>query len=262
MATRSTHDDTPPAGPRPGPTRAHFGSAGFIRRLADLTGPDASAAAQPGLPLVDRLGPWLGWADAISLAAALDGVAPRQDDPDPRRPAADEELAGRCTQVRANLAAAIDAEQPSARPHRPPHADRHAAPATAQDPADFGPWRRHYAARQRTMETAIAPLRLDLRAALAARSPALGRLAELDAVMDNVLGPRERSLLAGVPTRLERRHVQLLRAHGAADAAPAPAWLALFLRDLQDLLRAELDLRMQPVDGLLSALDLEPTASR
>jgi hypothetical protein len=36
--------------------------------------------------------------------------------------------------------------------------------------------------------------------------------------------------------------------------APADDWLAVFAADMQAVLRAELELRMQPVDGLLDAL--------
>ena len=275
MATRSPHDSTshplPAVSPRPSPAplpaaapaRASFGSAGFIRRLADLTGPRPGTQGSAGQPLVDRLGPWLGLADAISLATALDGIARRPDEDAAIDAGNMNHLARHCAEVRANLAAAIDADLPGSRSVRRPHDDRGAAPVAPADPADFGPWRRHYAAQQRTMETAIAPLRLELRAALAARSPAQVRLAELDAVMDGVLGPRERSLLASVPGQLERRHAELQRAHAASgEPADPPTWQIAFQRDLKDLLRAELDLRLQPVDGLLAALDLEPTAPR
>ena len=38
------------------------------------------------------------------------------------------------------------------------------------------------------------------------------------------------------------------------DGSPDSAWRALFRRDLQDALLAELDLRFHPIDALLAAL--------
>jgi hypothetical protein len=75
----------------------------------------------------------------------------------------------------------------------------------------------------------------------------MARLAAVDVVMEQVLGAQERSLLAGVPALLET-HFKRLR-----QAAP-DAWLDRFRRDAREVLLAELDLRFQPVDGLLEAL--------
>jgi hypothetical protein len=57
-----------------------------------------------------------------------------------------------------------------------------------------------------------------------------------------------------VPQRLEPRFQQLLRQRSLTDAATASAGLAAFTQTLQALLRAELDTRLQPVEGLLAAL--------
>ena len=82
-------------------------------------------------------------------------------------------------------------------------------------------------------------------------------------IRDRVVGARERSLLASVPTLLEKHFKRLREAHQAAqDATPdnpqppatAAGWLDVFGRDMQSVLRAELDIRMQPVEGLLEAL--------
>ncbi|MCY1366520.1 hypothetical protein D9M69_534170 [compost metagenome] len=78
------------------------------------------------------------------------------------------------------------------------------------------------------------------------------------------MGARERSLLASVPALLEKHFKRLREADQAAqDANPdtpqppptaAAGWLDVFGRDMQSVLRAELDIRMQPVEGLLEAL--------
>ena len=77
--------------------------------------------------------------------------------------------------------------------------------------------------------------------------------------MEGALSPHEHALLGAVPALLEA-HFERLRAaaHGAAmptDAAdPAAHWRDAFRRDMQAVLMAELDVRFQPVDGLLAAL--------
>lgn len=136
--------------------------------------------------------------------------------------------------------------------------------------ADHAPYRRHYLARQRTMEARIGPLRAHVRAALAGVSSPLNRLAALDAVLDDALRARERSLLSTVPLLLERRFDNLRKAHHATSAETPvadepgpplqpPAWLAVYCKDMQAVLLAELGLRLQPAEGLLDALHQETT---
>ncbi len=98
-----------------------------------------------------------------------------------------------------------------------------------------------------------------LGARLAARSPAMARLASVDVVMEQVLAPRERSFLAAVPGLLEKHFERLRPADSAApDPAEAPGppgpWLDAFHNDIRNVLLAELDFRFQPVEGLLDAL--------
>jgi hypothetical protein len=99
---------------------------------------------------------------------------------------------------------------------------------------------------------------------LAAGAPGTTRLAMVDAVMEQALGARERSLLASVPAilaghfeRLRRaEHIALADAEASGDTATMTpgAWLVTFRKDMQSVLLAELDLRFQPVEGLLAAL--------
>jgi len=118
---------------------------------------------------------------------------------------------------------------------------------------------------------------------VAQRTPALARLAGLDAVMETALATRERAVLASVPTLLEDRHATLRKSQRAAlaqlvveaDSAPGtsaekaeePAdavapWLDGFRKDMHSVLLAELELRLQPVTALLDALRNEMTRSR
>ena len=135
--------------------------------------------------------------------------------------------------------------------------------ADAELPPGFAPYRQHYLNQQRAMQTASGRLRGRLRDMLARQSPAKARLAEVDAVMEATLSPREHSLLSHVPVLLGLHYQRLLAAaaHDPADApasdapaAPTGPWLVTFRQDLRIALLAELDVRFHPIDGLLAAL--------
>jgi Protein of unknown function (DUF3348) len=130
--------------------------------------------------------------------------------------------------------------------------------------ADYPVFRQRYLSMQQAMETGIGNLRGRLREKLAATTLAMTQLAEVDAVMERALSPRERSLLAAVPGLLgghferlrqaEQKTLADAQAPGDAPAITPGAWLAVFRKDMQSVLLAELELRFQPVEGLLAAL--------
>ncbi|MGJ7507496.1 DUF3348 domain-containing protein [Variovorax sp. GT1P44] len=218
--------------------RTGFTGSALVRLLARLTETSVPPSKQA---FADRLSQWVSWTDAISLAGALDG-SPAASSGARTAFSAEE---GECSRARAALVNAI---------------------AAPMDPApDFPPYRQRYLSRQQAMEAGIGPLRLRLRARLAAGTPAMARLASVDAVIEQVLGEHEHRLLATVPGLLEKHFGRLRRADQAARAdMPSPdepggrhqpeAWLDVFRKDMQGVLLAELDIRFQPVDGLLEAL--------
>lgn len=255
----------------PGPRRiGPTGSAPFIRLLARLADVDAPESKQA---FAERLSQWLGWTDAISLSAALNG-GPAAARVGARASVGAEEA--EFNRLRAALARAIAEDDAfvagNGRPG--PRVATGGVPPLTSTPmtttAEFSAYRRRYAARQQAMEAGIGPLRSRLRAKLAARSPAMAQLAAVDAVMEQVLGEREQHLLSTVPSLLERRFVRLRQANELAQAdkavpgdEPAPpetseaqpaVWLDMFCKDMQAVLFAELDIRLQPVEGLLEAL--------
>jgi hypothetical protein len=206
----------------------------LLARLTDITVPESRQG------FADRLSRWFGWTDAITLSAALDGHAAAA--PAPRGTLGADERD--CTGVRGALAKAIGDDDLVT--------------------VDFASYRRRYIARQQAMEAAIGPLRGRLRARLAARSPSLARLASMDALMEQVLGVQEHNLLATLPATLEKHFVHLRQAEPPTpdategEAGPGP-WVEVFRRDMQAVLLAELDIRFQPLEGLLAALRNEPT---
>ena len=204
----------------------------------------------------DRLSQWFNWTDAISLSAALDGGAVANAS----GTRADAHIAAaECAQLRHALADAIDHDC-SAETAQPDRARQPAGGEGTATPPDFAPHRRRYVARQQAMQESIGRLRERLRERLAGASPELARLAALDAVMEHVLGVQERDLLAGIPATLDKHFKRLRDAAAptsdAEPAAPSQAtpWLDAFRRDMRAVLQAELELRFQPVEGLLDAL--------
>lgn len=211
----------------------------LLARLADVETPECKQ------PFADRLSQWLDWTNAISLSNVLSGGltgaanAPSRSSASPSAEEVD------CARVRTALAKAIAEDAPS-----------------VEMTADFSPHRRHYFARQQAMETSIGPLRARLRARLAAGSPAMAQLAAVDGVMEQTLGARERTLLSSVPVLLQGHFERLRQADLATPREPSRGvtegnWPEVFSKDMQDVLLAELDIRFQPVDGLLDALRMK-----
>lgn len=219
--------------------RAPFGGPAFIRLLTRLAHADVSPSSRS---LNGQLSQWFDWKHALALSTALDGrpaVTQGDDAPMPDNDAAE------CARVRDALVGAIR-DDPTLATHGVQSA---LLPSSDDAPADFTPFRHCYRARQRAMQAATGRLRGRLRDALAQTSPEMAHLAEVDAVMELALSPREHSLLATVPDLLGRRFEHL------REAGPASrGWLDTFRRDMQGVLLAELDVRFQPVEGLLAAL--------
>jgi hypothetical protein len=265
------------------PQRSALSGPALVRLLTRLADVDVAESRQS---LSDRLSQWLGWTDAIALSSALNGKPPAvaagarsfgQSDDD------------ECARVRRSLVSAIAGDSVFAAARRRGPGQMSAQRVTVDTPADYAVFRQRYLALQQSMETAIGTLRGRLRALLAVRTPALARLAVVDAVMERALGERERAVLAGVPGLLGGHFERLREAaqRGAAEvevgadaeasahatvqtqtraairvavtaghAAPvtSDAWLDVFRKDMQSVLLAELDVRFQPVEGLLAAL--------
>lgn len=215
----------------------------FVRMLARaVEAPDGPT----GPVLSQRLGQWIDWTRAVALARALDRprIAPLAvDAPHAGFQAETEE----CARARQRLVEAIGNRDEWDFARSRALAGR-TQPDAGIDPA---PFRRRYVTLQNAMQATTGRLRGRLRDQLAQGSADMARLAEVDAVMEGVLSPREHALLAKVPDLLGRRFQQLCE---QTSGASGDARLQIFIKDLQDMLLAELDVRFQPVDGLLAAL--------
>jgi hypothetical protein len=228
-------------------TRTSFHSAELVRVLVELSLLDT---VEQGAAFAEKLGQWVSFTDAITLSAVHsastttpsgmpDGVTTGQ------RTALDKAF----ERVQAGLVSAIGRlpKELSA-----PEADALDDPAFA-----FEPYRRHYQAQQREIELKLLPLRAHVREVLAQSSPRLRKLAALDVALDGIFCEREGRLLQKLPSLLEKRFKHLRKAH-----PDASDWLPGFGREMQAVLLAELDLRMQPVLGLIEACDQDSTTGK
>lgn len=242
-----------------------FDSSPLVRLLASL---DITPASDSTQTFAEKLSHWVAWTDAIALSRVLaDGQT--------RAAAATDAATGvrkaitQVQRVRQDLVDAIarDAllQDDRATPNAPPAAQPQ--PGTGGK-IDYSAYRRQYRAHQHAMEDRIARLRVGVRAAIAAVSPSLGRLAALDAVLDDALSAHQRRLLDTVPLMLEKHFKTLYTADAekpdprTASAGPAPRRASLAVGPAwQRVLRAELETRLQPVQGMLDALGHETAAA-
>lgn len=246
--------------------RTNFHSSQLIRCLADLAIVDA---ADPGDAFAEQLGLWIHFADAIALSAVhSDSMAsvPKMQ-PDIRhadRAGAHAAISAEFERIQALLTNSImkSCSPNSGKMHiklPEPFVEAPKDIATA-----YAPYRRFYEAHQRDMEISIQPLRVNVREAVAKMSPTLRKLVDLDKVLEKILRERESKLLSKVPVLLKRRFEQLFKEHqqrladtgqtdNPAGWTQAGGWLARFCNDMQMLLLAEVELRLQPTIGLIEA---------
>ncbi len=249
--------------------RTNFNRSRLVRLLADLSIVDVPESKPD---FAERLSQWLDLSDAITLhavqnasAASSSASAAPSCGQAVAAVAVEEEFARVRTALVNSITTSCSSTIGETRMKLPtPQPDATIETAAAYQPA-YQPFRRFHLAQQASMEASVRALRSRVRQALARASAPLRQLAALDEVLDNTLCVREHQLLATVPLLLERRFEQLLKAHqqpladtqqaDSPAARPPPAeWLSGFCRELQGVLLAELDLRLQPTAGLIEAL--------
>ncbi|MFZ3159757.1 MAG: DUF3348 family protein [Rhodoferax sp.] len=219
-------------------TRTSFHSARLIRVLAELSLLDT---VEQGAAFAEKLGMWVSFTDAITLSSVHSASsASASDRPGAVASGARPDLGQAFARVQAGLLSSIGRAQPELPAPAP---DALGDPAAA-----FEPYRRHYQVQQREIEVKLRPLRARVREVLGQSSPKLRKLAALDAALDGILGERESKLLQKLPSLLEKRFRQLAKAH-----QPTTDWLANFGQEMQTVLRADMDVRLQPVLGLIEA---------
>ncbi|BES72727.1 hypothetical protein RE428_37450 [Marinobacter nanhaiticus D15-8W] len=112
---------------------------------------------------------------------------------------------------------------------------------------------------QRKIAATTRQFRDKVRSTLKDQGQDLARLAEVDAVFDHTMAGYTVQCFSRVSTVLEQRFQALESASTqAADPGSEPDdWLRRYCEDTQNLLLAELDVRLEPVLGLLEAFHNE-----
>lgn len=216
-------------------TPAALNASRLVRVVAELS--------LPGKPLsherfIERLGRFLNMADSIHLADALRTRETREVSGIAGDFAGIVErfLAARGERV-AEILDSFCGDQP-----------RIPLPQSEPDQSVIGAEaaRRFYIAHQRRFELLLKPLHQQVRDGVAGLSPALARLAELDAMMEQTVTAQARRQLMQLPGIVGER---------LANAAPSANGDALeqFYREVERLLLAELDVRLLPTLGLIEA---------
>lgn len=217
--------------------RTNFASSRLLRLLGAALegGRDADTSRHD---VAERLAQWLSAVDTVRLHAALPAGPVEALSPtlSPAAKALHERAQAELTQVRAVLQQSMATQASQALRDAPHEVD-----------AGHAPHRKRHLDQQAQMATKIAALRARLRQALSQASPRLRQLAALDAVLEQTLSGREQKLMAAVPLLFERRFEQLRQARPGD-------WHSAFVTEMQEVLQAELELRLQAPMGLMHAL--------
>ena len=210
----------------------NFSSSTLVRLLGSWAPDEGRSSRQD---IAEHLAQWLNVADAMSLHALHQTMQPqpmarhRAPRPDLLEMARRDAESVRTAQAQAIQRLAAGSGVPDGEP-------------------DVRSLHQTYLDQQRRMAQAVDALRERVRQVLQQASVPLAQLALLDAAMDRALSARSHKLLTGVPMFIERRAEQL-RQQGSMEG-----WTSALCRDMQTALLSELDVRLQPVQGLLEAL--------
>jgi hypothetical protein len=241
--------------------------ANFTRSklLRVLDGLSVFSAAGSGPAFAERLGHWVDFSAAMELYAAQTLITKRPIEFSLEgTPMAS--INDHCESVCAALIESISAScvlgGGRSRIRFPvPNTELTADIATA-----FEPYRRFYLAHQNDFEQGVRRLRTQMHELLAQGPESLRQLATLDAAFAAILNDRESKVLRRIPVLLESRFGQLIQNHLQTVDGLLPArlfttgvehapWLITFCADMRTVLLAELELRLQPVRGLIEAMN-------
>lgn len=219
----------------------------LVRTLAGLTAPNKNASSGR---FSERMGQLIDLSDSISLSEAHGQRAARAFT---SGFIAGDEITAEYVRVRDSIVRSItrsfEPEAGQARIKLPGAPDTESADQSAA----AEPYLKFYAAQQRELAFRVHNLHVQTRESVAGLSPELARLSALDAALGKTLAPHTRKFFAKIPEMIEIRFVQLQR---EAPTLPQEQRLR-FHAELRELLLAELEARLLPVQGLIDAINEE-----
>lgn len=246
--------------------RTRFNSPRLIRMLSALGGSACGVGADESVFFAERISHWIALTAAIGLSHSLAAGARAP------APAGKVDLAAALQKLQAPFARQRESLMSAATGAGTLGRGRLRLPGVPTGAfdvkdVDFTPYRLFYLAQQRDMEANVGVLRTAARDVLAGLPTAARALREIDAALQVAIAERERALLAAIPRLLECRFETLRDAASASETddnatwMQPGGWLATFRSELLALLEAELELRLQPVIGLMETLEHEIAAT-
>ncbi len=250
---------TTPIAP-PIPTDLSLNGSRLIRLLTELVSP---APQHSFKDFGRRFGQLFALSDSIKLADMHGGLARTRFEPRQQAPGT---IEAEFLRVQKTIIDSLsrrfvdDSEQVSSRDMFPALRPQ----ASPEQLSSYEPYQGFYVNLQRYMEREVHHLQSASRDAVAGLSPQLAQLVTIDTTLGDTLTAHSRKLLALVPQLLGQRF-EFLRQQWPDNAEQAIAqdscdtwlasggWLHRFRLDTHDLLLAELDLRLQPILGLIEA---------
>ena len=129
----------------------------------------------------------------------------------------------------------------------------------------YEPYRKFYMSRQRSLDIKVQHLRTEIRDSISGLSPALAQLSRMDNALSESTSEASREIFALVPKLLEQRFTRLFDLH-RSELPRNPkvtdleqwmkpgGWISAFCMEMRELLLAELEVRLQPVVGMIDSL--------
>ncbi|MDO9264694.1 MAG: DUF3348 family protein [Desulfosalsimonadaceae bacterium] len=129
----------------------------------------------------------------------------------------------------------------------------------------YEPYRKFYMSRQRGLDIRVQHLRAEIRDSISGLSPVLAQLSRMDKALSESISEASREIFALVPKLLEQRFTRLFDIHRpelpenpeVTDLEPwmkPGGWISAFCIEMRELLLAELEVRLQPVVGMIDSL--------